>query len=80
MLAGALSDGYTHQSQQPVFQGCDTVLQIKCDASYLSRSNSGSVASGFHYCGNRYNDVICGALFAMRSSIPTVCAAVSDAE
>ena len=71
---------YTHQSQQLVFQGCDMVLKIKSDASYLSRPNSGSVAGGFHYCGNRNDDVICGVQFAMSSSIPTVCAAVSEAE
>ena len=56
------------------------VLKIKSDASYLSRPNSGSVAGGFHYCGNRNDDVICGVQFAMSSSIPTVCAAVSEAE
>ena len=75
-----LNYAHTHQSQQLIFQGCDMVLKIKSDASYLSRPKSGSVAGGFHYCGNREDDTICGVLFAMSSSIPTVCAAVSEAE
>ena len=75
-----LNYAQTHQSQQLVFQGCDMILKIKSDASYLSRPNSGSVAGGFHYCGNRNDDIICGVLFAMSSSIPTVCAAASEAE
>ena len=70
----------THQGKTLVFRGCDMILKIKSDASYLSRPNSGSVAGGFHYCGNRDDDTICGVLFAMSSSIPTVCAAVSEAE
>ena len=75
-----LNYAHSHPNQALSFRGCDMVLKIKSDASYLSRPNSGSVAGGFHYCGNQGDDTIYGVLFAMSSRIPTVCAAVSEAE
>jgi hypothetical protein len=42
-----------YPNHQLVYHACDMVLHIQSDASFLSRSESRSVAGGVHYLGNK---------------------------
>jgi hypothetical protein len=57
------------------------VLHIQSDASYLTRSDSRSVAGGIHYLSNDRDDAdINGAILAISNIIPNVVASAAEAE
>ena len=70
-----------HPNNQLVLRGCDMVLHIQSDASYLSRLNARSVAGGIFYLGNKDQpELTNGAILAVSSVIDVVVSAVSEAE
>jgi hypothetical protein len=59
----------------------DMLLLAHSDASYLSRTNSGSVAGGFHFLGKENDPTFFnGPIFCVSTLIPVIVAAVSEAE
>ena len=71
-----------HRHHRVKFTACDMVLKVISDGSHLSQEKAGSIAGGYHFCGNR-NDpptVLNGAILPVCSSIPTVCGAASETE
>jgi hypothetical protein len=64
-----------------VYHACDMVLHIQSDASFLTRSESRSVAGGILYLGNRDDPMtINGALLAVSTIIPNVASSAAEAE
>jgi hypothetical protein len=72
----------SHPNHSVTFHACDMVLTVISDGSHLSQEHAGSIAGGYHYCGNK-NDapgILNGAILPVCSSIPTVCGAASETE
>jgi hypothetical protein len=63
-----------------VYHACDMQLKIESDASFLSRSQSRSVAGGIMYCGNKNDKSLNAPIQCISSIIPTVCASAAEAE
>jgi hypothetical protein len=64
-----------------IFLPSDMLLLAHSDASYLSRTNSGSVAGGFHFLGKENDPTFFNApIFCVSTLIPVIVAAVSEAE
>jgi hypothetical protein len=72
----------SHPSHCVTFKACDMVLKVISDGSHLSQENAGSIAGGYHYCGNHSDapTTLNGAILPVCSSIPTVCGAASETE
>ena len=57
------------------------LLRAHSDASYLSRPNSGSVAGGYHYLGNRQNNhAFNHPILTFSTLIPVIVASATEAE
>jgi hypothetical protein len=72
-----------YPEQQLEFKACDMVLYIQSDASYLSRSNSRSVAGGILYLGNKESFGsfdINGPILAVSTLIRCVVSSAAEAE
>jgi hypothetical protein len=71
----------SYPANELVFSACDMFLYGQSDASYLSRSNSRSVAGGIFYLGNKDAPTqINGAIDAFSSIIPVVVSSAAEAE
>jgi hypothetical protein len=72
----------SHPNHCVTFKACDMVLKVISDGSHLSQENAGSIAGGYHYCGNHSDapTILNGAILPVCSSIPTVCGAASETE
>lgn len=71
-----------HPNHKVILHGCDMVLYLQSDASYLTRPNARSVAGGLAYLGNKNPDShIPNPLLSYFSTIiDTVCSSVAEAE
>ena len=71
----------SYPANELVFSACDMVLYGQSDASYLSRSDSRSVAGGIFYLGNRDAPTqVNGAIDAFSSIIRVVVSSAAEAE
>jgi hypothetical protein len=72
----------SYPAHKLVFKACDMQLRGHSDASYLTRSNSRSVAGGIFYCSDvdSPHGYINGGLLAISTIIPTVVSSVAEAE
>jgi hypothetical protein len=70
-----------YPNHKTVFKGCDMILFMQSDASYLTRSSARSVAGGLFYLGNQNDhNNINGLIYALSLIIDTVCSSVAEAE
>ena len=71
----------THDNAELIIRASDMLLTVFSDASFNSRPGSKSVAGGHHYLGRRSDpDFLNAPILNVCSTIPVVCAAVSEAE
>jgi hypothetical protein len=72
----------SHPAHKVTYRACDMELKVISDGSHLSQEQAGSIAGGFHYCGNTDDapNVLNGAILPVCSTIPTVCGAASETE
>jgi len=76
-----LGHASTHDDAQLTIYPSDMLLAIFSDASFNSRPGSKSVAGGHHFLGRRNDpDFLNAPILNICSTIPVVCAAVSEAE
>jgi hypothetical protein len=68
-----LSYAASYPAHALVYRACEMILHIQTDASFLSRSNSRSVAGGILYCDNAVplQHSINGAILTIIGGIPT---------
>jgi len=70
-----------HPDGQSVIYPSDMLLCVYSDASFNSRPKSQSVAGGYHFLGrSKSPDFLNSPILNVCSTIPIVCAAVSEAE
>ena len=76
-----LSYAAAYPNNTLVYRASDMILELQCDASYLSRSRSRSVAGGLGYFGARASDgSINGPVFTHSTVLDVVVASAAEAE
>jgi hypothetical protein len=71
----------SYPNHKVTFRACDMILYVQSDASYLTRSNSRSVAGGLAYLGNKGDTfTINGPVACMSTIIKNVCSSPTESE
>ena len=70
-----------HPNASITYRPSDMLLRAHSDASFLSRPNSGSVAGGYQYLGNRQNNhAFNHPILTFSTLIPVIVASATEAE